>query len=117
MSDYLNTVKMEADIERSRIDFATITQFTGRMLPMKAVVEFSGTASGTVADMRGRIERLATRGAVIRGADFRMQGLPDVRTTRFSLIFPTLKPRPATFTTYTKISRADVWPTLLSFRA
>ncbi len=91
MSDYLNTVKMEADIERSRIDFATITQFTGRMLPMKAVVEFSGTASGTVADMRGRIERLATRGAVIRGADFRMQGLPDVRTTRFSLDLPDLK--------------------------
>lgn len=91
MSDYLNTVRMEADIESSRIDFATIAQFTGRKLPMKAVVEFAGTASGTVADMRGRIGRLATRGAVIRGADFRMQGLPDVRGTRFSLELPDLK--------------------------
>ncbi|MDE7355689.1 MAG: translocation/assembly module TamB [Rikenellaceae bacterium] len=90
MADYINTVRMEADIERSQIDFKTISKFTGRHIPQTAVVEFSGRAQGTVADMSGHIERLATGGATVTDASFSMKGLPDVRNTLFSLAMPRL---------------------------
>ncbi len=90
MSDYLNRVVMEMDVKRSHIDFSTLSKFSGKRHAWNSIVNFSGTAEGTVAHLRGKARQIHTHSTVLKDISFELQGLPDIRHTIFDIEVPSM---------------------------
>lgn len=84
-SDYINKVVMDITAIDSHIDFATIGYFApqiGHWRTQLDRVDLRGR--GTVADMGGRVEHVELGERTTAVLDFRMVGLPEVESTRFT---------------------------------
>lgn len=83
-NDFLRRVKIEAELNDSRVSFRSIAYFAPSLRSWQTVLDgVTGTVSGPVADMQGRIARARTRDTEI-GVRFSMRGVPDIRNTHFT---------------------------------
>ncbi len=82
---FVDSVRMEADLNASKMSYATVAWFAPGLRDWKSVYdEITGTIEGTVADMRGEIRRFRTLDTSLDGLKFAIKGLPDVPRTDFN---------------------------------
>ncbi len=89
---FIDYVVMEAQVEDSSLSTDDVAYFA----PTLGDWHLAGSAinldvSGTVADLKGRIHSLRTRGGSTLRADLRMKGLPRVDRTRFDIRLHSLR--------------------------
>ena len=81
--DFLHRVDIRAEFSRSQVDFRTIAYFAQGLRDWHSVLrDASGIVSGPVAAMRGSIGEATLRDTKL-GLRFAIDGLPDVKRTRF----------------------------------
>ena len=81
-SDFINMVKLDADIGRSRLDFTTLSYFAPELEGNRLNAEVSGTMSGPVTDFTFSDVRINLADTRFAGkASGRITGLPDIGQT------------------------------------
>ena len=83
LQDFINDVRIGADIVNSTVAFPTIAYFAPSLQGWESVYRgFTGTVSGTVADLSGHIAAISIRNTSL-SMDFAMNGIPDIDRTKF----------------------------------
>lgn len=84
-TDYINKVRMEADIRSTVVDPRDVAVFAPEFLDyFPTLMKLDGSFAGTVADFQARGMRYQDPGNLVTG-DVRMKGLPDIYTTLISV--------------------------------
>ena len=84
LKNFIQDVKLEAEIVNSTVAFPTIAYFAQSLREWKSVYTgFSGTYSGTVADMKVHIDDVMIKDTKLKG-NVDITGLPDIKKTRFN---------------------------------
>lgn len=91
MSDFLNKVTMNIDVNQSRIYMATVAKFTMRPQRWNLKLTFSGRLDGVLSNAKGSIRYADTGNAHITRATFAMKGLPDINNTVFDIKAPDIE--------------------------
>lgn len=92
-NNFLQDVDIRSEFVRSTVSFRTIAFFAQKLRDWQTVIEeASGVVSGPVAAMRGSIGSARTRDTRL-SVKFGIEGLPDVKRTRFSFDIPKLQTR------------------------
>ncbi|MFI3315154.1 MAG: hypothetical protein R3Y04_05770 [Rikenellaceae bacterium] len=85
MVDFVNDVYMKASITSSDVDMSTVEKFTGHRRNWLSKINFAGSCEGYVSDLTCNIARLTAYNSTILSSTLRLQGLPNIDTTLFSL--------------------------------
>jgi hypothetical protein len=81
-SNYIEEVKMDGEIDRSRLDFTTISYFAPQLEGNGLIAEVSGSMSGYVNDFSFTDIAIDMEGGQFSGvASGRITGLPDINRT------------------------------------
>lgn len=81
--DFLHRVNIRSEFNRSLVSFRTIAYFAQGLRDWQSVFrDASGTVNGPVAAMKGSIGEVTVRDTKV-GLRFAIDGLPDVKNTRF----------------------------------
>lgn len=91
MSDFINKVPMNIDINKSEIYMATVAKFTMRPQRWNLKLSFAGRLDGLLSNAKGSIRYADTGEARITGAIFSMKGLPDINKTIFDIKAPNIE--------------------------
>ncbi len=85
LKNFIEEVNLRGHIVDSRVSFRTIAYFAPTLRSWQTVFEHvTGEVEGTVADLRGRLERVRTRETEL-AVNFGLHGIPDIAKTRFVL--------------------------------
>jgi hypothetical protein len=85
IDDYLNRVRMEANIAGGHLDFKTIGFFANDLANSNIVVFLQGKVDGTVADMHTEnFNILSATGFTSLKGNFSFKGLPEIDSTVFT---------------------------------
>lgn len=90
MSDFINAVPLDVDINDSYISMATIAKFTKRVQKWDLGLSFSGTLKGTVSDMKGVVRYADTGNTRIENTSVNIKGLPEIDDTVFDVNAPSI---------------------------
>lgn len=91
MSDFINKVPMNIDINKSEVYMATVAKFTMQPQKWNLKLSFSGRLDGVLSNAKGSIRYADTGSARITGAVFSMKGLPDINKTVFEVKAPNIE--------------------------
>lgn len=85
MSDFVNRVVLEADIESSQINFSTVERFTRARRHWDLPLDLKGNFKGTINNMSGYITSAKTLDTEFDNIDFTIKGLPNIQKTNFKV--------------------------------
>ncbi len=78
--DYINKVRMVADLDDSYVDIKDIAYFAPVLKQYPSVVKLAGRIDGTVTDISGKNLYISDGVSYVKG-NLRMKGLPDIEKT------------------------------------
>jgi len=83
--DFIDKVRMEADIRPSKINMEDIAYFASPMFGMDNVVRIQGNVKGPVRNLKGRHLHLSYGAATAFNGNAQMSGLPNIYETFINL--------------------------------
>ncbi|MDP4687205.1 MAG: translocation/assembly module TamB [Salibacteraceae bacterium] len=89
-ADYITDIRMEAKLDSSSVDFHDVAFFSKNIDHMLSPITVVGTASGTVANLRAKLDYLSFGKTGNLSGKIKIKGLPDIDATFFDADFDQL---------------------------